>query len=75
MDSNHRCILRHGFTVRYLRQLGAPAHDIERFASIPSPFKGSTLSLQDYARCVALCVFFVAFTCIISANRDIAGRL
>lgn len=39
MDSNHRCILRHGFTVRYLRQLGAPAHDIERFASIPPPLK------------------------------------
>lgn len=38
MDSNHRCILRHGFTVRYLRQLGAPAHNIDRVASTPHPF-------------------------------------
>lgn len=33
MDSNHRCILRHGFTVRYLRQLGTPAHYIGKAAS------------------------------------------
>ena len=43
-----------------------------RISSLPS--YRSTLSLQDYARCAALCIFFVAFMCIISTTRDIAGR-